>query len=131
MKTLNDYFNESTYSYVPTDKIIEQFSKDEIFEYVDMLNEKYKQEIKEWQWMDYREGEFNSRFVLIDKISAFQDLKRNYDKFFGEAEQAADAKVCLSSMLESIDKMSKLLEDYKIEKGVDDARENNWSIGKN
>lgn len=116
MKTLDDYFNESTRSNLPIDKIIEQFSKDEIFEYVYMLNEKYKQEIKEWQWMDYPDDEFHTRIVLIDKISAFQNLKRNYDKHFEEAENAAIAHTCLVGMHDAIDKMSQLLEEYNSSK---------------
>lgn len=115
-KTLGDYFNESTHSHISVSKIIEQFSKDEIFDYVDMLNEKYKKEIKEWQWMDYPDDEFNTRVVLIDKISAFQDLKRNYDKHFKEAEDAVVASTCLVEMHEAIDKMSRLLEEYNSSK---------------
>ena len=115
-KTLDDYFNESTRSHIPVSKIIEQFSKDEIFEYVDMLNEKYKKEIKEWRQVDYPDDELGIRVVLIDKISAFQDLKRNYDKHFEEAENAAIASTCLVEMHEAIDKMSRLLEEYNSSK---------------
>jgi len=112
MKTLQDYFDEFRYI-LPRDKLVTEFTKDQIFEFVDNLNETHKQQIKEWQWMEYPTHEFDTRVKLIDKISAFQDLKRNYDKYYQESIDAAECSAALKGMLGRIEELNELVKETK------------------
>jgi len=86
MKTLQEYFNETTL-YFPNDDIIKEFSKDEFDDFLKNLFITYEVEIKKYKTMDYNDNEeFESLVTLIDKISKFQTFCKDYDKIKSQFE---------------------------------------------
>ena len=105
---LKEYFDNFNIT-LPEEKIVQEFTKEDIQKFVETMNEQYQNEIKHYQYMSYNVDEMEDLFKLIDKIKAFQKLNKNYFEIKNYILKSQEASTRLEEMLKLVKDASQIL----------------------